>query len=76
MLTTELVGPSKRGLVSTGPSLVFSIGVVVLSLTAWLTQNWRTMTALLALFGLVVVTPFVYWYDYFIISIIFIYYIH
>ena len=62
VLTTELVGPSKRGIVCTMPSIAFSSGIAALSLTAWFIHNWRTMTAVLSAFGIIVVTPAIYWH--------------
>ena len=61
VLTTELVGPSKRGIVSTMPSIAFSFGIAMLAFTAWFTHHWRTMTAVLSSFALLVNVPIVYW---------------
>ena len=61
VLTSELVGPSKRGIVGTIPALVFAVGIGVLSLTAYWTQNWRTMSAILGGMG-ILITPLIYWF--------------
>ncbi|XP_067937070.1 uncharacterized protein [Watersipora subatra] len=59
VLTSELVGPSKRGLIGTMPALAFSLGISLLAFTAWVTQNWRTMSIALGVLGLII-TPAVY----------------
>lgn len=61
VLTSELVGSSKRNLVGTMPALAFACGICSLSFTAWITQNWRTMSAILGVYGLVLV-PLMWWY--------------
>lgn len=59
VLMSELVGPSKRGIVGTIPALTFAIGIGLLSLTAYKTQNWRTMSTVLGILGFLI-TPLVY----------------
>ena len=59
VLTSELVGPSKRNIVGTVPAGVFALGVALMSLTAWYTQHWRIMSLLLGGVGLVL-TPVLY----------------
>ena len=60
VLTSELVGPSKRGIVGTVPAGVFAVGVSLLSVTAWYTQQWRLMSILLGILG-ILLTPVLYW---------------
>lgn len=57
---SELVGPSKRGIVGTVPALVFAVGIGVLSATAYVTQHWRVMSAVLGALGFLL-TPIIYW---------------
>lgn len=59
VLTSELVGPSKRNIVGTVPAGVFALGVALMSLTAWYTQHWRIMSLLLGGVGLAL-TPVLY----------------
>lgn len=61
VLMSELVGPSKRGVVSANGGNAFSVGVALLSVTAWITRNWRLNSIVLAGGGLLM-TPLFYWY--------------
>ena len=48
VLTSELVGPSKRGVISAMGGNSFAVGIATLSLSAWITQNWRINSIVLA----------------------------
>lgn len=58
---SELVGPSKRGIVSAHGGNAFAIGIATLSLSAYITQNWRINSIVLAGGGLLI-TPLFYVY--------------
>ena len=51
VLSNELVGPSKRGLVSMIFQSSFSLFIVVLSALAYHLQHWRQLTLIISVFG-------------------------
>ena len=51
VLTTELLGAEKRGLVAMVMPIVFAIGIVIFSLLAYLVTEWRLLTILTSLPG-------------------------
>ena len=61
VLTSELVGPSKRGVISAMGGNSFAVGIATLSLSAWITQNWRINSIVLAGGGLLL-SPLLYAY--------------
>ena len=52
---------NKRKLLSTYPGFTYSAGIGFLSLVAWLTQDWRCMSAILGFSGFILL-PLMYWY--------------
>ena len=51
VLSNELVGPSKRGLVSMIFQSSFSLFIVILSLLAYHLQHWRRLTLIISVLG-------------------------
>ena len=52
VLTTELLGASKRGLVAMTMPIVFALGIVLFGGLAYLVRDWRTLTVFTSLPGL------------------------
>ena len=52
VLTTELIGATKRGMVAMIMPIVFAIGIMLFAGLAYLVTEWRTLTVLTALPGL------------------------
>jgi len=52
VLGNELVGSSKRGLFGMTLQASFAVGIVVLSVVAYLSPHWRHLTMLISLMGL------------------------
>lgn len=60
VLTSELVGPSKRGVIGAMPGLAFALGISTLSLVSWFTKDWKVMSIIFGIVGIVCTIP-CYW---------------
>lgn len=62
MLSSELIGPSKRGIAGNIFQVFFAFGIVILSLLAYAFTNWRILSAAATSIGILYF--FLFMYDY------------
>lgn len=59
VLMVEMVAPSSRRYLTTMPGLAFTAGLCILSGTAWITKDWRTMSVIFGVGG-ILLSPLLY----------------